>query len=58
MTAEHPLISAVVARLSEPAINLAAWGIVFAICIVIQSPSTMLLAASLLVTGLALGGWG
>jgi len=46
MTAEHPLISAVVARLSEPAINLAAWGIVFAICTIIQSPSTMLLAAS------------
>ncbi|MEW5960497.1 MAG: hypothetical protein AB1801_22450, partial [Chloroflexota bacterium] len=30
MTAELPLISAVIARLDRPAINLAAWGIVFA----------------------------
>jgi len=46
MTAELPLVSAVVARLAQPEINLAAWGIVFSMSIIIQSPSTMLLAAS------------
>jgi hypothetical protein len=46
MTAELPLISAVIARLPAPEINLAAWGVVFALSIIIQSPSTMLLAAS------------
>ncbi len=46
MTTELPLISAVIARLAHPEINLAAWGIVFSTAIIIQSPSTMLLAAS------------
>jgi hypothetical protein len=46
MTAELPLISAVIARLPAPEINLAAWGVVFSMAIIIQSPSTMLLAAS------------
>lgn len=46
MTAEQPLISAVVARLAQPEINLAAWGVVFSVSIIIQSPSAMLLAAS------------
>lgn len=46
MTAELPLISAVIARLAQPEINLAAWGVVFALSIIIQAPSTMLLAAS------------
>ena len=46
MTAEQPLISAVVARLAQPEINLAAWGVVFSLSVIIQSPSAMLLAAS------------
>lgn len=46
MTTELPLISAVIARLAHPEINLAAWGIVFSTSIIVQSPSTMLLAAS------------
>lgn len=46
MTAELPLISAVIARLAEPEINLAAWGVVFSMATIIQAPSTMLLAAS------------
>jgi hypothetical protein len=46
MTAELPLISAVIARLDHAEINLAAWGVVYALSIIIQSPSTMLLAAS------------
>lgn len=46
MTIELPLISAIIARLAEPEINLAAWGVVFGLSIIIQSPGTMLLAAS------------
>ncbi len=46
MTAELPLIAAVIARLPHPEINLAAWGVVFSLAIIIQSPSTMMLAAS------------
>jgi hypothetical protein len=47
MGAELPALSAVVARLPEPAINLAAYsGIVFPIALIIESPIIMLLAAS------------
>jgi hypothetical protein len=46
MTAELPLISAVIARFPAPEVNLAAWGVAFSISILIQAPSAMLLAAS------------
>ena len=47
MGAEMPLLSAVVARLPNPAINLAAYGgIVFPLALIIESPVIMLLAAS------------
>lgn len=46
MTAELPLMSAVVARLVQPEINLAAWGIDFALATILQSPTAMLLATS------------
>ncbi len=46
MTTELPLISAVIARLAHQEINLAAWGLIFALSTLIQAPSTMLLAAS------------
>ena len=47
MGAELPLLSAVVARLPNPAINLAAYGgIVFPLALIIESPVIMLLAAS------------
>ena len=47
MSAEMPAISAVVARLAEPEINLAAYGgIVFPLALLIESPIIMLLAAS------------
>ncbi|MCS6935945.1 MAG: hypothetical protein NZ610_04780 [Candidatus Bipolaricaulota bacterium] len=46
MGLELPAVSAVVARLPEPQINLAAYGIVFAISMLIESPIIMLLAAS------------
>src|SRR3970282_598647 len=47
MGAELPALSAVVARLPNPEINLAAYGeIVFALALIIESPIIMLLAAS------------
>jgi hypothetical protein len=47
MGAELPVLSAVVARLPNPEINLAAYGgIVFPLALIIESPIIMLLAAS------------
>ena len=47
MGAELPALSAVVARLANPEINLAAYGgVVFPIALIIESPVIMLLAAS------------
>lgn len=47
MGAELPALSAVVARLANPEINLAAYGgIVFPLSLIIESPIIMLLAAS------------
>jgi len=47
MAAEVPALSAVVARLSEPSINLAAYGgVVFPLALIIESPILMLLSAS------------
>ena len=47
MGMELPVISAVVARLAEPEINLAAYGgIVFPIALIVEAPVIMLLAAS------------
>jgi len=47
MGAELPALSAFVARLAEPEINLAAYGgIVFPLALIIESPIIMLLAAS------------
>lgn len=49
MTAELTVLSAFVARMPDPAVQLAAWGVVFALSTLIQAPST-----SLLPTGTAL----
>jgi hypothetical protein len=46
MTSELVITTAVIARLTSPEINLAAWGLVFAISTVIQAPAQMLLPAS------------
>ena len=47
MTVEMPLISAAMARLAFPEINLAAYGgVVFPISLIIESPIIMLLAVS------------
>lgn len=47
MSIEGPALSAIVARLANPTINLAAYGgVVFPLALVIESPIIMLLAAS------------
>src|SRR3990172_7197941 len=47
MGAELPALSAVVARMPDPKINLAAYGgVVFPLALIIESPIIMLLAAS------------
>ena len=47
MGVEPPVLSAVVARLAEPEINLAAYGgVAFPLAMIVVSPLTMLLAAS------------
>ena len=46
MTVEIPVISGVIARNPNPQINLAAWGLVFSIALILASPAMMLLSAS------------
>ncbi|MGB2895468.1 MAG: hypothetical protein WBB65_04805, partial [Anaerolineales bacterium] len=47
MAMELPALSAVIARLPNPQINLAAWGgVVFPLSLIIEAPIIMLLAAS------------
>ncbi len=46
MAAESPILSAVVARLAEPEINLASLGIVYSLALIIEAPIIMLLSAS------------
>ncbi len=47
MSAEGPAVSAIVARLANPEINLAAYGgVVFPVSLIIESPIIMLLSAS------------
>ncbi len=47
MGLEQPLVGAVIARLAEPTINLAALGgVVFPVALIIEAPVIMLLAAS------------
>jgi hypothetical protein len=43
---ELPAVSAILARLADPTISLAAYGVIFPICLLIESPIIMLLAAS------------
>jgi hypothetical protein len=46
MALEGPFLAAVIARLADPAFNLAAYGVAFAFGILIESPVIMLLSAS------------
>ncbi|MCD4748465.1 MAG: hypothetical protein K8R59_03750, partial [Thermoanaerobaculales bacterium] len=46
MAAEGPTLTAVIARLSEPKLNLAAFGIAFAFALIVEAPVIMMMAAS------------
>ena len=46
MTVEIPFLNAVIARNLQPQIHLAAWGLVFAVALMLASPIMMLLSAS------------
>lgn len=46
MTSELVVTTAVIARLADAEVNLAAWGVVFAVSTVIQAPAVMLLPTS------------
>jgi hypothetical protein len=47
MAAEGPLLTSLIARLSEPKYNLAAYGVATAIAMIIESPIIMMLSASI-----------
>ncbi len=46
MAAEGPFLAAVIARLTDPTFNLAAYGVAFAFAILVESPVIMLMSAS------------
>jgi progressive ankylosis protein len=46
MALEGPFLAAVIARMAEPAFNLAAYGVSFAFAILVESPVIMLMSAS------------
>jgi hypothetical protein len=54
MTGELVIVAAVVARLPDPAVQLAAWGVVFAVITIIQAPSNAFLPVS---TALSVDAW-
>jgi progressive ankylosis protein len=46
MALEGPFLAAIIARMGDPAFNLAAYGVSFALAILIESPVIMLMSAS------------
>jgi len=46
MAIEGPLLAAVIARLAEPKYNLAAYGVAYALALVIEAPVIMMMSAS------------
>lgn len=46
MALEGPFLAAVIARLADPTFNLAAYGVAFALAILVESPVIMLMSAS------------
>ena len=46
MAAEAPFLAALIARLAEPKYNLAAFGVAYAIAILVEAPVIMILSAS------------
>jgi progressive ankylosis protein len=46
MAAEGPFLAAIIARMGDPALNLAAYGVAFALAILVESPVIMLMSAA------------
>ena len=46
MSLEGPFLAAVIARLAEPKHNLAAYGVAFALAILVEAPVIMMMSAS------------
>ena len=46
MSIEGPFVAAIIARLDDPKYNLAAFGVAFAVAILVESPVIMILSAS------------
>jgi hypothetical protein len=46
MSVEGPFLAAIIARLADPKINLAAYGVSFAVAILVEAPVIMMLSAS------------
>ena len=46
MATEGPFLAAIIARLPDPTVNLAAYGVAFALAILIEAPVIMLMSAS------------
>lgn len=46
MSVEGPFLAAVIARLGDPTFNLAAYGVAFALAIIVESPIIMILSAA------------
>jgi len=46
MSVEGPLIAAIIARLAEPTLNLAAYGVAFSLALIIEAPIIMIMSAS------------
>ncbi len=46
MASEGPVLTAIIARLDNPEHNLAAWGVAFAMAILVESPIIMIMSAS------------
>ncbi len=46
MSVEGPLIAAIIARMAEPKLNLAAYGVAFAFALIIEAPVIMILSAA------------
>lgn len=46
MAAEGPIIAAIIARMAEPKINLASYGIAFAFALIFEAPVIMLMSAT------------
>ncbi|MFW5688045.1 MAG: hypothetical protein ACOC1U_00615 [Spirochaetota bacterium] len=51
MAAEQPALTAVIARMTDAEINLAAFGVVFALALVLESPIIQMLSAATALTG-------